>query len=242
MANLGANTATSMEEISTALKKVAATANNVGVDMEQMSTIIATSASVTRQSAEIIGTAWNTILSRIGGLKLGETLEDGVDLNKYSKALKTVGIDVLDASGNLREMGTVIDEIGAKWSTMSKAQQSALAQTIGGTRQYTQMMAFFDNYKTYEINLKFAEDSEGTLDQQFSTWEQSWEAATGRMKNAWQGLYSEIINDKTFIGFTDVISGAVNAVTELIDSLGGIVPVLGLIGSAFMTYFANSGE
>lgn len=241
MANLGANTATSMEEISTALRKVAATANNVGVDMEQMSTIIATSASVTRQSAEIIGTAWNTILSRIGGLKLGETLEDGVDLNKYSKALKSVGIDVLDASGNLREMGVVIDEIGAKWQSMSKAQQSALAQTIGGTRQYTQMMAFFDNYKTYEINLEIAEESTGALDKQFATWEKSWEAATGRMKNAWQGLYNEIINDEVFITLTDAISSTINAVTSLIDALGGITPVLATIGSTFMTYFANSG-
>jgi len=137
MANLGANTATSMEEISTALRKVAATANNVGVGMEQMSSIIATSASVTRQSAEIIGTSWNTILSRIGGLKLGETLEDGVDLNKYSTALQAIGVNVLDASGELRDMGKVVDEIGEKWSSMSKAQQSALAQTVGGVRQYT---------------------------------------------------------------------------------------------------------
>jgi TP901 family phage tail tape measure protein len=185
MANLGANTATSMEEISTALQKVAATANNVGVGMDQMSSIIATSASVTRQSAETIGTSWNTILSRIGGLKLGQTLEDGVDLNKYSKALRSVGIEILDAQGELREMGGVIDEIGQKWGTMSKAQQSALAQTIGGARQYTQMMAFFDNYKTYEVNLKIADDSQGALDKQFATWEKSWEAATGRMKNAW---------------------------------------------------------
>jgi len=52
-----------------------------------MSAMIATVSSTTRQSAETIGTSMNTILSRIGGLKLGETLEDGIDLNKYSKGL-----------------------------------------------------------------------------------------------------------------------------------------------------------
>jgi TP901 family phage tail tape measure protein len=92
MANLGAHTATSMEEIATSLQKVAATANTVGVSMEQMSAMISTVSSVTRQSAETIGTSMNTILSRIGGLKLGQTLEDGVDLNKYSKALASVGV------------------------------------------------------------------------------------------------------------------------------------------------------
>jgi len=87
-----------------------------------MSAIVATSASVTRQAPQVIGTAWNTILSRLGGLKLGETLEDGVDLNKYSKALASIGVQVLDATGNLKDMGGVVDEIGAKWDTMTRAQ------------------------------------------------------------------------------------------------------------------------
>jgi len=242
MANLGAHTATSMEEISTALRKVAATANNVGVDMEQMSSIIATSASVTRQSAEIIGTAWNTILSRIGGLKLGETLEDGVDLNKYSKALASVGVQVLDASGNLRDMGSVIDEIGEKWGTMSKAQQSALAQTIGGTRQYTQMMAFFDNYDTYEVNLKFAEDSEGTLQKQQDIWAESAEAAAGRVKNAWQNIYSSLLDDKGLVQMTNVFADLINGIGGVIDAMGGLIPVIGLVASAFLSKLGQSGQ
>jgi len=76
-------------------------------------------------------------------------LEDGVDLNKYSSALKTIGINVLDASGNLREMGTVVDEVGEKWKTLSTAQKTALAQTVGGVRQYTQIMSFFENFDKY---------------------------------------------------------------------------------------------
>jgi len=127
LAKLGATTASSMEEMATGMQKVAATANTVGVSMEQMSAMIATSASVTRQAPQTIGTAWNTILSRIGGLKLGETLDDGTDLNKYSKALQTIGVDILDASGNLRDMGEVVDEIGLKWDNLNKAQKSALA-------------------------------------------------------------------------------------------------------------------
>lgn len=63
---------------------------------------------------------------------MGETLEDGVDLNKYSTALQKVGIDVLDASGNLRDMNTILDEMGAKWQELSQTEQTALAQTVAG--------------------------------------------------------------------------------------------------------------
>jgi ribonuclease PH len=48
-------------------------------------------------------------------LSLGETLEDGVDLNKYSEALEKVGVNVLNADGKLRAMDDILDELGNKW-------------------------------------------------------------------------------------------------------------------------------
>jgi TP901 family phage tail tape measure protein len=122
MAALGASTASSMEEIATSLSKVASTANVVGVSMEQMSSIVSTVSSVTRQSAESVGTAYKTILARMADLKMGKTLEDDVGLGQVSSTLQNIGVNILDATGELRDMGTVIEEIGAKWKTMSKAQ------------------------------------------------------------------------------------------------------------------------
>jgi hypothetical protein len=45
-----------------------------------MSSIISTVSSVTRESAESIGTSYKTILARIGDLKLGNLVEDGVSV------------------------------------------------------------------------------------------------------------------------------------------------------------------
>jgi TP901 family phage tail tape measure protein len=84
MAALGARTATSMEEIASAMQKVASVGNSVGVDFDQLSSIISTVSSVTRQSAESIGTSFKTILARLGDLKLGKTDEDGVGLGTVS--------------------------------------------------------------------------------------------------------------------------------------------------------------
>jgi hypothetical protein len=46
----------------------------------------------------------------------------------------------------MRDMGTVIEEIGAKWQGLGKAEKAALAQSIAGKRQYTQIMALFENW------------------------------------------------------------------------------------------------
>jgi TP901 family phage tail tape measure protein len=119
MAALGAKTATSLEEIATSMQKVAATGNTVGVSMEQVSSIIATVSSVTRESAESIGTSYKTIFARIGDLKLGGVDEDGVGLGQVSSQLDAIGVKILDESGNLREMGSIIMDLGTKWQTMN---------------------------------------------------------------------------------------------------------------------------
>ena len=229
MAKLGATTATSMEEISTGMQKVAATANVVGVNMEQMSAMIATSSSVTRQSAEIVGTSWNTILSRFTSLKLGETLEDGVDLTKYTKALESIGVQALDVSGNLREAGTLIDDIGEKWQLMNEAQKAAFAQTVGGVRQYTQIMAFFENFDKYQANLKTAQSADGELNKQQEIYAQSWEAASKRAKAAMEDLYSSLINDKAMITFSNFFTNILNLVNNINEGFGGALNVIGLI-------------
>lgn len=231
MAALGATTATSTEEIATAMSKVAATANNVGVSMEQMSSIIATVSSVTRQSAESIGTSFKTLLARIADLKTGATDEDGVGLGQVSSQLKQVGVDVLDAQGNLREMGSIIEDLGKKWGTMNKAQQQAIAQAVAGKRQYTQLMALMDNMDQYYKNLNTAGNSSGTLDKQASIYAESWKAASARVQASLEEIYNKLLDDKAFIGVLNTLNGIIGVISKVIDGFGGLGGVILSIGS-----------
>jgi TP901 family phage tail tape measure protein len=87
MTALGAATASSTDEIAAGLEKFASISETVGLSYEYATSALATVTAETRQSADVVGTAFKTIFARIQGLSLGETLEDGVDLNKYSAAL-----------------------------------------------------------------------------------------------------------------------------------------------------------
>ena len=137
---LGAATASSTEEIAGGLEKFAAIADTIGLSYDYAAAALATLTSNTRESEEVVGTALKTIFARIQGLSLGETLEDGTNLNKYSQALATVGINIKDANGNLKDMDQILDAMGSKWNDLSRAQQTALAQTVAGTRQYNQLL------------------------------------------------------------------------------------------------------
>lgn len=129
---LGADTASSSDEIATGIQKFASVAQTIGLSYEYATAALTTITATTRESADVVGTALKTIFSRFQGLKLGETLDDGTTLNQYSEALSKIGVNILDDNGNLKEMDEIIDDIGAKWATLTKAQQMATAETVAG--------------------------------------------------------------------------------------------------------------
>lgn len=241
MAALGARTATSMEEIASAMQKVASVGNSVGVDFDQLSSIISTVSSVTRQSAESIGTSFKTILARLGDLKLGKTDEDGVGLGTVSSQLETLGIHILDVNGEMRDMGTVIEEIGAKWQTMNRASQTALAQALAGKRQYTQLVALFDSWDMYENNMAISADAEGALQKMQDTYTEGWEAASNKVKASLEEVYNSLLvfNDSKIIAGMNMAASAIDAVGNAIDSLGGVSGILMHIGNIALYSFKD---
>ena len=239
MANLGAKTATSLEEIATSMQKVAATSNTVGVSMEQVSSIIATVSSVTRESAESIGTSYKTIFARIGDLKLGKVDEDGVGLGQVSSQLDAIGIKILDESGNLREMGDIIMDLGTKWQTMNQAQKTAVAQVVAGKRQYTQLMALFENWDMFQANMNIAKNSEGALQNMADIYAESWEAASARVQASLESIFSTLINDQGLIKLTNFTASFVDGIGSAIDSIGGLNGVLRLTGSILLKTFSK---
>ena len=236
---LGAATASSSQEIAGGLEKFASVAQTVGLSYEYATSALATIVAITRQSEDTVGTGLRTLFARFEGLKLGETLEDGVDLNKYSKALQTIGVNVLDANGNLKDMDEILDQMGEKWDTLNKAQQVALAQTVGGVRQYTNLVALMDNWDFFKENLEVASGAEGTLQQQADIYAESWEAARDRVRAAAESIFQALLDDKFFIGITNFIEKLLVGIRTFIDSFGGLkgllYPILGFAFSMLST-------
>ena len=239
---LGAATATSTDEIAGGLEKFAAVAETIGLSYEYAAAALATITSNTRQSEEVVGTALKTILARIQGLNLGETLDDGTTLNKYSEALNKIGISIFEQNGELKDMDNILDEMAARWNTLSKAQQVALAQTVAGVRQYNQLISLMDNWNAGDsdsmvANLKTVEEAEGALTEQANIHAEGWEAARDRMRASAEGLYDKLLNDEFFIDFLDGLGKAIDGVGSLVDAFGGLRGTLLFIGTLVTKIF-----
>lgn len=239
MVRLGADTASSTDEIAGGLEKFAAVANTIGLSFDNAAAALATITATTRQSEDVVGTALKTIFARIQGLKLGETLEDGTTLNQYSQALEKVGINIKDSNGELKDMDNIIEEMGNKWGAIDKDQQVALAQQVAGVRQYTQLIALMDHFDYYKENLERAQNADGSLQEQADIYAESWEAARDRVTASLETIYDQLLDDKAFIQLTNVFSKLLDIISQLIKTLGGLPGILSIIGTIGFKVFGN---
>lgn len=239
MTALGAATASSTDEIAAGLEKFAAVSETVGLSYEYATAALATVTAETRQSADVVGNAFKTLFSRIQGLNLGETQDDGTTLNKYSSALAKVGVDIKDVNGQIKQMDTILDELGAKWGMLSNDTQMALAQAVAGVRQYNQLISLMNNWDTFKINLGVAKDSRGTLNKQQKIYAESWEAASKKVKTSLEGIYDSVINDKAIIKITNGFADFLNLIENVSDSLGGMRGILLGLGAVVTKVFSK---
>ena len=239
MAKLGAETAASSAEIAAGLEKFASIGETVGLSFDYASAAVTTIVDKTRASADTVGTALKTIFARLQGLQLGETLEDGVDLNKYSAALEKVGVSVLDLNGNLRDADDIIYDLGSKWDTLSRAQQTALAQTVAGTRQYTQLMSLMNNFDDFLANVDLSKNAEGTLNEQAEIFADSWEGAKQRVQAAAEGIYDSLINRDLMKDYNNVLADILTGVENLIDGMGGLGGVISAVGTFALSFISH---
>ena len=232
LAKLGAATASSADEIAGGLEKFAAVADTIGLSYEYAASALATITAETRQSEDVVGTALKTILSRMEQLKLGENLEDGTTLGQYSLALKTVGVNIQEANGELKDMDVILQQTGARWETLARDEQIALAQSVAGIRQYTQFMALMDNWDVMEKNLELTEQANGALSEQQKIYEESTKAAEERMKVASEALKTTLLGGDDLNKFYDFGAGALEIVNELLEAFGGLPTILWAVAAA----------
>ena len=239
LTTLGAATASSSSEISEGLEKFASVADTVGLSYEYAASALATVTATTRQSADVVGTAFKTLFARIQDLELGKTLDDGTTLGQYSKALAAIGVDIKTTNGQIKDMDAILNEMGSKWKNLSKDTQVAVAQSVAGTRQYTQLVALMDNWDYFQSNLSTAKNSEGTLQKQADIYAESWEAASKRVKAATEKLFDKFLNDEFIIDIVNGFEKFLNVISNVTDSLGGMKGVLLLISSLVLKTFGG---
>ena len=215
---VAAITASDQAELANAMSKTASSAASVGSSFENTTAMLAVMVETTRESAQNLGSALKSIISRYGEMKVGVTVDsegEALDYNKVDTALKSVGISIKDAKGQFRDFDDVIFELSEKWDSLDKNTQRYIATIMAGNRQQSRFIALVDNWERLDEVSKAAADSQDAGLLQYAKTMDSLETKINNIKTSFQQFYMDILNGP-------VIGGALEFVNKIIEGFNKV--------------------
>lgn len=221
---LAANTASNVDEISTAMTKVASLAHNANMEFETTAAFLAQIIETTRESAETAGTALKTVVARFSEVKklvdegtLRGQDEEGqaIDVNKVGTALRTAGIDLNKYFLGEVGLDDIFMELASKWDSLTSLQQRYIATQAAGSRQQSRFIALMSDYARTQELVGKAYNANGAAARQFEKTQESLESKLARLKNAWDEFLMGLTNNQMVKGFVDLLTDLLNFVNKL---------------------------
>jgi len=179
LANVDAAFAVSSADLAEAIKRVGSSAQDVGVDFDQLLAIVTSVQQTTARGGAVIGNSLKTIFTRI---QRTDTLDQ----------LERLGIEVRTLQGDTLPAITILSNLASTFNTLSDSQRAQVAETVGGV---------------FQINILKA--ALGDLQKEYSVYNNALRTASGATDEAIQRnealnqTLSALIN-KTFVNLTKV--------------------------------------
>ena len=202
-----------------ATSRVAASADLAGVSLERLLGYEAAIGEASQESMSVVGNSLKTILTRLSSIKAGNLElvdEDGTTqtLSDVEAVFDNIGVPLRNSINEFRNFRDVLDEVAAKWSSLSSVQKSAVSQVAAGTFQANRFKLLMENYDKALEYEQIALDSSGTAAAKFEdTYLNSIEAKTKSLQAAFEGLSSNLISRDTINGILE----ATQALVEFLD-------------------------
>ena len=227
--------AADVQELSIASQKAASTAVTVGVNMDQLAAQIAAIETVTREAPENIGNGLKTLYARLSDIGMGETVDGDVNLGKVTSTLEKVGVQVLTAEGNMRQVGDIMEDLMTVWGDLDLTQRTSIATTLAGKYQLSRFTALMNRSDLYNEYLSASEGETGTetFDEMQAIFEDSMQGRLNKLQAAIEGIFTNAFETDNFYDMIDAVTGLVEVFADLTEAIGG--------GSAAMTAFLAVG-
>jgi len=204
LANVDAAFAVSSGDLAEAISRVGSTAQDVGVNLDELIALVTAAQQTTARGGSVIGNSFKTIFTR---LQRGKTLDE----------LENAGIAVRDLQGNALPAVTILNNLAQSFDTLSKSQQAAIAETVGGVYQINILRATLgDLSKQYSIYNSALNISATSTNQAISR------------NEALNKTLSALVNE-TFVNLKQAAAEVGNLVfaPAIKTSLGGLNAILG---------------
>lgn len=224
--------AVSVGGLAEGMSKTANSARLAGVEMDTLLGYLAAVGEVTQQDMASIGNAFKTMFARYSNVKLNKLVDDdGESLNDYERILTRVGIRLRDNLGEFRDFTDVLDDVQAKWSSLTKVDQSAIATALGATRQKENVLTLMENYGKAMEYAGISADSAGTAMEKYDAYSQGIEANIARARASFESLSTNLLNSDAVVTFVKLTNGALQFADALAKCKLLLPAIVGVVTS-----------
>ena len=221
------NFAISSQNIVQSIQKSVGAAETFGVTLQELIGMTVAIGETTRESGSIIGNSLKTIFSRI------TTMDDSIE------ALQSVGVAVRDMEGNIRPVARILDDLAARWHSLSAEQQQFIGLQLAGRFQLSRFLVLMNNYQTAINATNTALNSAGSGIRENEEYLNSLEARLNRVANAWTEFAlaaGDALLTDSIIAFSESMTSLIQSSTSVISSVGFLPTVIGLASIAIATF------
>ena len=217
------------DTISQSIATSGSVVNEAGMSFEKYAALVSTTAEKTRVSGSQIGNAFKTIFSRISRSKDGLTTD--AEMSDAEAALKSVGVSVRGADGDLRDISDTLDDLNKVWGTLNHSQKSYVSEQAAGVRQKNIFIAAMDSYNKALQLEQDALDSNGTAMEINDKRADSINGKLEKLSATMTKLYSDALPEEALEGMLDFAT----SIASVVDNLGllqGAIAALGVAGGS----------
>ena len=222
--------AVSLQDMADATTASASAAAQYGVEIDELSALIATAAANTESSGAEVGNALKTIFDALqntaGGTAAG--------------ALHSLGISMTEMSNGSEQLKTPVEllkELAEAFNGLPEgdARRADILTGIGSGDHADTLSALLSDWESYESMLDLYSQGAGSAAMAAEKSAGSMEASLVRLGNTWTELIGNFADSGAVTGIVDTLNGllsVINTVTDKLGSLGTISTIGGGIAGA----------
>lgn len=246
LVTVGNNFPISVKQIAEGMNNASSVLSATGNTFEE-SVALLTAANTTIQNAAKASTGLRTMTARITKTKteldeLGEEMTDA-QYEDLVAALTDANVKLRDQNDEFRSTYQIFSDIASVWDTLTNTQKTALAQTIGSTRNQAIFYSVVENFKEAKGAMEAMGESAGALETAYSTRMESITAHTEQFKAAFQELSKDFIDSdfaKQTIDTGTKLIEILDGIAKALDKIGGLKTVITMLTGSLITRNAGS--
>ena len=219
--------AVSLQDMADATTASASAAAQYGVEIDELSALIATAAANTESSGAEVGNALKTIFDALQDTAGGTAAE----------ALRSLGIsmtEMVNGSEQLKTPVELLKELAEAFNGLPEgdARRTDILTGIGSGDHADTLSALLSDWASYESMLDLYSQGAGSAAMAAEKSAGSMEASLVRLGNTWTELIGNFADSGAVTGTVDALNGLLSVVNTVTDKLGSF-GTLSTIGAGY---------